>query len=186
MLSHGSDQNRRCQAVATTIVSVPGKTTLGARVEEAIRRSGLAHNEFSRASGVSTPVLSRLKADTAETAGKRSAEELAKVARVGGVDLMWLAMGVEPKASALTPQSERYPSKAPAARAMRGILDDDAIEAMLSEEHYGSTEDPGAVFWMTRAKWWHEQRAKMRKPGASGIDGSPPLEPRPKKKKGTR
>lgn len=77
----------------------------------------------------------------------------------------------------------------PAAEAMRGLVDEEAIRAMLSEEHRGSSEDPGEQFWMERARWWHMERARLRhliEMDGGALEQPPPLAPRPKAERGKK
>lgn len=56
----------------------------------------------------------------------------------------------------------RYPTKRTAAALLKNIVDDEAIELMLNEEHVGSEGDPGEEFWIESAKRWHRRRTKLR------------------------
>lgn len=172
--------------------AVAPKTTLGERVEAVIKRSWLGQNAFGRKAGVSSPVLSRYKSDTNRTATKRSGDILKRIATAGNASLDWLTSGegdIEENPS--EPTDNRYPSKQPAAKMLRGVVDDEAIEAMLSEEHYGSTADPGADYWIDRAQWWHQRRHKaiaaVSGPGVKDpTEESPPMEARPRSNQRTK
>lgn len=162
-------------------------STLGERVEFALKRSGLAHNVFARAAGLETATLSRVKADQS-IGGKheRQGSTLEPIARVAKVSLRWLTSGdgdPDDAPALVTAPATRYPSKVPAAAAMRGIVSEEAIEAMLSEEHAGTTTDPGPGFWMDRAVWWDDERKKRAAREPHPIDEPPPMLPRPKKGK---
>lgn len=82
---------------------------------------------------------------------------------------------------------QRYPTRAPAAAIMRGLVSDEAIEAMLTEEHWGTTSDPGLDFWVERAQFWEARRAelesKLRPVATPDLDAPPPMEPRPRKRR---
>ncbi len=164
------------------------ETTLGERVLHAMKAAGYANrqNAFARDAKLPNPTLSRLANDKSPTAVRRSADVLSKIAEVAKVDPTWLARGTgEPTVTngAAPENDEPYPSKRPAAAALRGLIDDQAIDAMLSEEHRGSTSDPGEAFWIGRAKWWHRQRqqvaAELKMPPE--MAEAPTLEGRPKK-----
>ncbi len=167
------------------------ESTLGERVEYAIKLAALgSQNDFARAAGLKTATLSRAKNDANPTAQHRAGDTIAAIARTAMVDTAWLVSGVgEPKGKAAEPvEPNRYPSKTTAAKALAGIVDPEAIDAMLSEEHRGSTEDPGAPFWVGRAKWWHQERkrlaAELKAPAMPAeMDEAPKIEARPKKKR---
>jgi hypothetical protein len=81
-------------------------------------------------------------------------------------------------------RAERFPSRKAAAAALRGLVDDEAIDAMMSEEHYGTDGDPGADFWLERAAWWNRKRKELREgfvPPSTDLDEPPPMTARPKK-----
>ncbi len=85
------------------------------------------------------------------------------------------------------PTPQRYPTRAPAAAIMRGLVSDEAIEAMLTEEHWGTISDPGIDFWVERARFWEARRREIQLQfgpvQTPELDSPPPMEPRPRKRR---
>jgi transcriptional regulator with XRE-family HTH domain len=176
------------------------KSTLGDRVTHVVDTAIAAkrvssQNAFARAAGLEHATLSRVANDRSLTAEHRTGDTITKIARMGNVSERWLSSGEgSPDAPAVADEASpdpRYPSKVSAARAMRGVHDDAAIEAMLSEEHRGSIEDPGAEFWIGRIKWWQRERERARAEIGAPLksdptEDPPPMVERPKRKVGKR
>lgn len=134
------------------------KTTLGARVRHAVERSKAgSNNAFAKAAGIASGPFSRIINDQSTGKVHRSPTLLAAIARAGGVSLHWLSTGEgQPEerhheAPSVAAGPDRYPSRRAEAEALRGLVSDSAINAMLVEEHKGAPEtDPGAEHWFAR------------------------------------
>lgn len=189
MLPHGSERASRCQAVAATIADMPrdwSASTFGERVAFVAAKFP-TQNKLGVAAGIESGPLSRLVNTKTRTAGNRSADLVTRIARAGGVSTEWLSTGegqpetASEASSAAAPVA--YPSKLSAAKGMEGLVDPQAIAAMMTEEHRGSDEDPGPEFWTERILWWQRERERRRAQLAepAPADEPPPMAPRPRR-----
>lgn len=175
---------------------------IGERLRRAMVARGLDQATLAAASGVDKSHISRLlKGDRGEGMRKGTRQKLADALKVTDA---WLFAGVgpsplgdtaspSPSATVTTEQMvadliadsiSRYPSKVAASAALRGVVSQQAIDAMMTEEHKGSTGDPGSDFWFQRGVWWeHKIRAGKTEVESGSLDEPPPMEPRARKKR---
>lgn len=88
-------------------------------------------------------------------------------------------------------RDERYPAKRVAAALLRGLISDEAIDAMLSEEYRGGELNPSEEFFIARGRFFEKRRlelkAELQPPPVPAELARPlPMEGRPKKKGRTR
>lgn len=163
---------------------------IAARLRRALLARGLSQTELAEKAGIDKGHLSKLlKGERGESTRKETREKLAGAL---DVDAQWLFAGYGPdpfggggsgQYEAVKPNDDRYPSKRAAAAALQGVVAQQAIEAMMSEEHSGSDGDPGADFWFDRGLWWDRKRRDAMGPPVSDLEDPPPLAGRPKKEK---
>jgi hypothetical protein len=134
-------------------------------------------------------VTDKLNAHAANEREKVTQETVRKMGElgVGGVKIARLVRRHLGEPEEPTQTEHRFPSKFPAAEILHGLVSEEAINAMLREDHRGSTSDPGTDFWIGRAKHWEAERRKAKRDIARELPPElaeePPLEPRPKKGK---
>lgn len=162
--------------------------TVGKRLQRAMAARGLSQRELAKVTKLEASTISRFASDARGDQPRKETRE--KLATALDVSVGWLWAGEQPDPFGLpaeaTASTARYPSKVAAAQAMRGLLDPEAIAAMITEEAGGVGSegvDPGPEYWTERAQWWHEKRRQTRAAVDPKLDAAAPMVPRPKRRK---
>lgn len=156
------------------------KTPLAARVAMARAKTGLNQREASKAAGLAPGHVGTIERGETATMNSETAQGLAKVF---GVSWQWLMAGdgdapaPASAASVVTSEAERYPNRLVAAKLVRGKVDAETVDALLSMR-LDSDRDLTVAEWVAEARTLQEIRAGIAVAEAAEIDDAPSLLPR--------
>lgn len=161
--------------------------TIADRIEAILREKKVSASALSESAGLTRVHVNKIIKRVRENPDSRIENAtLEAIAKAGGVTLDWLMTGRADHGTApplvqtalRVEHTERYPGRAEAAKAMRGVLPDPAVDSVLRWD-LNATQDPGALWWIERMKeaarqlglWQKDPAAERRELEKRRADG---------------